>query len=353
MPRAPVLSSFTADVDKHDDTNTANDSDDDGVDGDENLRQMSVKSLTNLASYPNPMQKNAQRLLSRARPLAASTNMGPVLRAARSDPVVVTNLLQSDGVSEHDYSSAKGSTFSTILSKGLGAPQPLKAGPPGLRQAKSTTLDHRRGYTTLDRHVAASSYDDPMSSNAIRQHRYAHEREPSPSHIGDNSASVHAMLGLSKAPSKITDSLTEEEARQYYHDSLPINFNTAVKPIMKDWTEAYPLNELGVSKDPSRILKLRQAEADAHWYSGNEMFNKTIDQAIWEKQHRDFQRTVGVIGGERKQAKRKPDNRKLTVHEANSLPLSDHAAPLLSMAFQTLINHPEFGDNPSLPKFGF
>lgn len=116
----------------------------------------SVKTLTNLASYPNPNQKMAQRCLDRARETfkAAAENMRSASPSS-SQP----DLNGINGASASSYFSNSGresseyysrvprnarmnsSTRSSVLSSGPGAPQPLTAGPPGQRHYKASTLE--------------------------------------------------------------------------------------------------------------------------------------------------------------------------------------------------------------------
>lgn len=115
----------------------------------------SVKTLTNLASYPNPNQKMAQRCLDRAREAfkAAAENPRPVstdstrpgLNGASAS---FSSYLSRDGRESSEYYSRvprnahmNSSTRSSVLSNGPGAPQPLTAGPPGQRHYKASTLE--------------------------------------------------------------------------------------------------------------------------------------------------------------------------------------------------------------------
>lgn len=114
----------------------------------------SVKTLTNLASYPNPNQKMAQRCLDRARETfkAAAEN----IRAASpssSQPefsgvgAASSSYFSNSGRDSSEYyrvprnARMNSSTRSSVLSSGPGAPQPLTAGPPGQRHYKASTLE--------------------------------------------------------------------------------------------------------------------------------------------------------------------------------------------------------------------
>ncbi|KAI0130087.1 hypothetical protein BJ170DRAFT_731604 [Xylariales sp. AK1849] len=328
-------SSLPANAESHgksDDTNLANDADgeDAPLDEDENLRQMSVKTLTNLASYPNPMQKKAQKVLSRARTLPMTT-----LRSARSDPAGLGNLLQSDGTNDYDMQPSNGTSYSSILSTGLGAPQPLTAGPPGQRK----TVTHFKD-TVLVQPSALYS--------ASRPNQYPLVGEPTPLVRKNTVSSVQTTLGTDKdTSSNITDTLTAEEARQYYPTGLPSNFNYRTEPTASD-----RIGSLSTARSQDDIWAHRN-KIDTRFYAGNEMLTKSIDQAIREKNRHDFEHAMDLAGEEKTQSKGKIINRKISIEEANAMATSEHVAPLLSMAFQTLINHPELSRYTTLPKFDY
>ncbi|KAL7938238.1 hypothetical protein V8C35DRAFT_291348, partial [Trichoderma chlorosporum] len=160
------------------------------------LKNMTVKSLQNLASYPNPNQKNAQKVLLRGtRPKASSSlgggpsrlstpctyrNASPVearissseeasigYASFPSDPSatyqsaqnrrVRSRLMASEAGASGTYHSALESQLSTPstnsdntdnnnlasmhLASGPGAPKPLTAGPPGQRQYRPSTFE--------------------------------------------------------------------------------------------------------------------------------------------------------------------------------------------------------------------
>lgn len=115
----------------------------------------SVKTLTNLASYPNPNQKMAQRCLDRARETfkTAAESTGPVSRSSsqlgfNAAGNSSSSYLGGSGRESSEYYSrvprnahTNSSTRSSVLSNGPGAPQPLTAGPPGQRHYKASTLE--------------------------------------------------------------------------------------------------------------------------------------------------------------------------------------------------------------------
>lgn len=153
----------------------------------EELAQMSnysVKSLTSLASYPNPHQKMAQRALDRARETfkaaaEASRPVSPSLSSRKGcDIASILPPASELGREGNDYLSRiprsahiASSARSSMLASGPGAPQPLTAGPPGQRQYKASTLEGPL------RAIQASG-QKPGSSNVETQPNFKHAALP-------------------------------------------------------------------------------------------------------------------------------------------------------------------------------
>ncbi|KAF4466057.1 hypothetical protein FALBO_7070 [Fusarium albosuccineum] len=187
---SPLASLFSeADQDRFTDGEQSDESDDDCDIAMDLLTNMTVKSLQNLASYPNPSQKRAQKALVRGvKPivnglksatrsdepstplnrtaglqelLQANSDSPTILRPAQSEAVTFGRF-QDDGFWNSGDKSAVtqpesfktfdlavgGSTSRTCgkfssgtLASGPGAPQPLTAGPPGQRQYRPSTFE--------------------------------------------------------------------------------------------------------------------------------------------------------------------------------------------------------------------
>lgn len=335
-PSASVYHSGTAELAKLGVAEMADQSDqeeDEEQGGNADLtKQMSVKTLTNLASYENPMQRAAQKMLSRALTLPLTG-----AKSVRSDPGHLENMLPPNGTGDLDLRSFN-FNYDTILAKGPGAPLPLTAGPPGLRQHKSMTLDPGTPGSRVSAQAGCLAIPQSSALRSIsRQSQYSSLRE------AVDSATPPFPIALSShddASFKIIDTLTAEEADQYYPGGLPNNFNYKTK------------RDGGLPAPSARDLELRREKTNRFWHAGNEMLSKSMDLAIAEKNRRDFQRSLDFkLGGAA--SVWKTVNRKISVREAIATPTGAHAAPLLSMAFQTLINHPEFSGRTDLPKFSF
>ncbi|KAK1981418.1 hypothetical protein LZ30DRAFT_782056 [Colletotrichum cereale] len=182
----------TSTVDKRADAESSDDEDDEST-GENPLKNFTVKGLQNLASYPNPNQKRAQKTLLRARPGAtpapstgnisrtATPSYGPqffdtpdvvkdgsdspsLFHSAKIDPSAVLKLqVDQRPIRDLDPSwrvngttpapppglfpahnvqrSIPHSTYKSTLATGPGAPRPLTAGPPGQRQYRTSTFD--------------------------------------------------------------------------------------------------------------------------------------------------------------------------------------------------------------------
>ncbi|KAI1079667.1 hypothetical protein F5B20DRAFT_160129 [Whalleya microplaca] len=365
------------------------DSDEDDVVDDEadtSLIQMSTKSLTNLASYPNPKQRSAQKILSRARQLpppvhhldALKGQRNPIssLRNARSDPAIMTGLLQSDRTDEygndlsqsfryggqsHWASTAReSSSYDTLYSKGPGAPQPLTAGPPGQRQYRPSAFDPTANTLQSGVQRPREFDDDMFVPNPYNP--FGHSRRPqqpisrqtSPSFKSEGLPSVHAPPSRDKnrdKASKVFDTITAEEALPFYPAGLPSDFNHHTTTLSENWEDDHPLYDQYWNESKHHVQAIRNARVESDFYAGNDRINKTFTQAIQDKNCRNVARAVGSMYQEPMRNQGKVVNRKLAIEEANAIPTSDHAKPLLSLMYQALITHPEFSPYTKLPTY--
>ncbi|KAI5921126.1 hypothetical protein F4810DRAFT_679307 [Camillea tinctor] len=386
------------DDDIDNDTNMNHEGTDNSQDG-HNLKQvtlMNFKTLTNLASYPNPMQKTAQKVLSSHRPLPTSaspqaqqrplpwrsqatntdkdqktTAMGA--RSARSDPLSVACMPQADSVDEHvDFnrsskygpdtsswpsaSTSRNSPYGAVLSKGPGAPAPLTAGPPGQRLYKRPTIETTANISQSGFQRPQETEDNfPMPSahnTGTQQQRPAVpvERQPSPAFGSEGVPSAHPIPHPNKSNGKVVDTLTAEEASVYYPNGLPPDFNRQTAPVCSIFPfEDHRDDQFSAEKGP-KIWAARMAKAKREFHSGNLIFNKEFDMAVAEKNSRDFARAMGSAY-EPKGDQGKVINRKLNVKEASALPIETHALHLVTMTYQTLAMRFEQESSNKIPKF--
>ncbi|KAH6651791.1 hypothetical protein BKA67DRAFT_338216 [Truncatella angustata] len=315
-----IISARAATLDKEDETSMTSKAariEAENLDDHTSMKQLSVKSLTNLASYENPKQKIAQKILSRAR----STPLQPT--RAYSDQISVASMLQSDGTAEHRNDS----TASSILSRGPGAPRPLTAGPPGLRQHAIPAVVLESDRASL-RNVTSSRTCLSSVREVLRADGYS--------------------------SSKMVDTLSAEEARVYYQQGLlPANFNFQTQPsattIERNSSTDECTSHMGNNKK-NHIS--RSAVINALWNEGTEMLGKSINEASYEHTHRDFEKLMGIESNH-KEIKPKTVLPKISVQQADLMSIEEHAAPLLSIAFQTLVGSEMFTLSGNLPKLRY
>ncbi|KAI0118179.1 hypothetical protein GGR51DRAFT_572193 [Nemania sp. FL0031] len=313
------------------------------------ISAMNFNTLTNLASYPNAFQRAAQKLLAYRRPHPAPA-IGPYISDSHSNH----HRAEIEPLVPHTEMP----THMPLYSKILGAPAPLTAGPPGVRQLRPATFDQ----DILQR---ARDFDDenPMMNPY-------HARLPLHNHIsglsfkGESASPVPTSWAAdseaddddyTKDHVKIFDTLSADEARSFYPNGLPLNFNAPVKPIYDDWE----FERRKKVEDPSHWYSVQNAEfwtdrsrhVNNHFYSGVNKFNKTFNMALSEHKHRSVAQVVGRPYKEPPSNQGKVINRELQVSDASLKPTSEYAAPLLSMTFQALTNRPEISHYTKLPKF--
>ncbi|KAI1109622.1 hypothetical protein F5Y14DRAFT_20337 [Nemania sp. NC0429] len=298
-----------------------------------NLFTMGFNSLTNLASYPNPMQRAAQKPRASGSHWRAEVN--------------------------HAMSIAEAPARMPTAPKAHGAPAPLTAGPPGTRQRRPLILER----DTLQR---ARDFDDenPMMNPY-------HARPPSGRQIGhpsfeddnmptaltlENTEADDAANNKSKRKVLVVDTISLVKAHNYYPRGLPPNFHTLRHDVSPQW-DLERLAKLESLSDPylaqtPEFWAERAREIDKHFYTGANMFNKTVHMALSEHKRRSIAHLVGFPYDEQPTNQGKVINRELRVCDASIMPTSEHTAPLLFMALRTIINHPTFWRHSKLPGFG-
>lgn len=350
IPNMSFTTMLAACGDECDEENTSyrpDDVEDDNFGDHDALKAMSVKTLTNLASYENPKQKVAQRILSRAR-------AAPLHKPrAQPDKGSVADLMQSDGAIDRDANTA---TYSSVLSKRPGAPQPLMAGPPGLRQHRSSTLDHTvAGKQALSITNEISTTQQDASIASYMKVYPSTPQEATPMKILPMTSIQKAFRIDGRSASRMIDTLPPEQAREYYdRELLPANFNYQTQAVTITGEHGMPLDlcEDDFVYQEKRLLA-RRVKINALWSEGTAMLHKSMEQAIIERNHRDFEEVMGYREHHGTISQENNDRPKLSIQCANHMSAKEHAAPLLSMAFQTLINLETFTLSGNLPKLEY
>ncbi|KAM7208945.1 hypothetical protein V8F20_000823 [Naviculisporaceae sp. PSN 640] len=345
------------------------------------FKEFKTPSLINLASFPNPMQKAAKITLARARSFHGG--------AARAD--TPASLSQDSARTRTDPVFGPPTTTA-------GAPRPLEAGPPGRRQFNQSTFEGtikalRLGQETQTNpsHPPAGGMQSKSDSNLVELPKTHTESygslslagyyprmvdiiDPLFGHTTSASHSINSLMAATEpivrrgdnedGPPKLThDTLPLRAIEAYYPHGGLTNASGRYEEIPDDWIDQYPLRDNGYPHGPEDENE-RLAKINRKFYSGTERFFKAIDQDRMDGNHRRFTKNPGfpgVIGGERKRDQTRPDDsdtirrtdgriqpRPLSIEEANAMDDCVHAAPLLSMAYETLKQWKEAVDDGSL-----
>lgn len=354
----------------------------------EELTRMSVlpvRTITNLASYPNPSQKLAQKALDRARETikaAAETsrsltpNISQQGNQRREGPGArpTSVNLDRDGpattgwISKHDHSS--NATRSSVLSSGPGAPQPLTAGPPGQRQYKPSTLEATFRALQSGTPKPSSSVTDegqldnnPSLMNVEKLAKFTVPSRPQSPHqallpIKDYfetckptvKPTANMLLRYdSPQPRRRTyDTLPAEAVRGYFPDGFPPDLGPPTVPVLSNSTG----RPEGRFPPTPEELRLRDARSKIAFYSATQDLAKTLDVRIAEAQGKLRDLELGVSSARERTAARNAEidivlnssklgqpRHDFDMTSANELPTHEAATPLVNMAFSTLLNY--------------
>ncbi|TLS22219.1 uncharacterized protein PpBr36_09811 [Pyricularia pennisetigena] len=395
--------------------------------------RLNFKSLTSLASYENPSQQIAKRALARGRSSFKYPDLllhGTANTALQSQSFRQQERPQSTGLSQSCSSATRadrqyaGSTsnpkalwpvnesvlnqnlsqlslsrgpkalvsaidtaYPSALSTGPGAPLPLTAGPPGLRQYRPSSFEANA--------PAASTVSKPPSrihetENGLRKRnksplltlREAHEQDlNSGPYIDDSSlqdqldseppitdrlepANSDSGLPDLLARTSLTSSLVYEtespdKINQYYPDQLPPDYTPSKKSDLQtsDWEAECVARRRVPGRRTAEQLARHQKRVDESWYAGISRIHQTMDDAIAQMQTRQLLHTIGrpehadafSMSGSTSSHLR---GRELSLQDVISTDRSRHAAPLLNMAFATLLSYvDECGPNKQRSPF--
>ncbi|KAH8761995.1 hypothetical protein F5883DRAFT_121417 [Diaporthe sp. PMI_573] len=361
------------------------------------MNNLPVRTITNLASYPNPSQKLAQKALDRARETfktAAETDrsstpnfsqqgtqrrVGP---GARSDSAS----LDRDGpatsgwISKHDHSS--NATRSNVLSSGPGAPQPLTAGPPGQRQYKPSTLEATfRALQSGAQKPSSSATDEKLLNNGFSSmnmnmgkpetstlpSRPQSPRQaplPAKDYFETCMPAVKPTTNMvirydsTQSRRRTHDTLSAEAVRGYFPDGYPPDLGPPTVPLLSN-SAGRPEGRFPPTPDE---LRLRDARSKAAFYSTYQGLTKTLDMRIAEAQGKIRDLELGINTKRERTAARNAEidvlinsstlgqpRDDIHVEVANMLPTHEAATPLLNMAFSTLLNYWADGQLMEIP----
>jgi hypothetical protein len=250
-----------------------------------------------------------------------------------------------------------------------GAPVPLTAGPPGVRQFRPTAFEQatiQRAREFNDEKPMINPYNVrlPFGQQSSGTSWGAQSVASAPTVDGTDGGDTDANYTdtnyiKDNDQTHIFDTLSSDEAAQFYPDGLPMNFDPHTQRVSSNWQ----VERLSKLEDLEHVLNLpsvqvqqdflanRRRKMDNLFYRGNDMINKPFDMALSEHNHRSVAHIIGRSHKEPENSQGKLANRLISIPKASAMPASEHAAPLLSMAFQALSNHPEVSPYTKLPKF--
>lgn len=364
------------------------------------VSNLGVKALTSLASYPNLHQQMAQRALDKAREAvkAAETSsaMSPNLQQRnfqrQQEGAVVVPLAMNPS---REYGNAYGrnprtghavgSTRSSVLSSGPGAPRPLTAGPPGQRQYKASTLEAplrtlqgnvQRPSSTIDEAhfdinpsaLVNLGRETPARLPSCPQTPYLKQQVPGSDHLDLGKPPLYDAFESVRPPeparrsNRTRDTLPVGPLRGYFPRGFPSDYRfdpDSVGPFLPNGADLQ-LREGRFLPTPE-MMRLRDARAKAVFYASAGELLKTIDERVTYADNK--LQDMELSGDEAREraaarATTKPvfdlsridkPNPEFTSDFVNELPTHEAATPLISLAFATLLNYWDNGRLMSIP----
>ena len=355
--------------------------------------RFNVKGLTNLASYPNPMQQTARKALAKARTANVGIN--------RVDALPSISHASSDLTRERQVLGLLGNN---TLANGPGAPLPLTAGPPGLRQYKPSTFEgaikalgesfspktilgdkscgpdispERAGeYSIGDAGSSAGPVEalltSPPQARAVPpstpMNRGRNTREEMFEFVVDRRAPLpnaahHAVkVGAQSTTGKVAqggyvkpletltgdfrprmlDTEGPEVIQKYYPHGFPLDYRGQSLWVLTDWMKAYPLTEGFAWSSALKSIAERRDELDRRFYSGTSLLAEKMQRAAEGSSY--FGATCPMPAWDVGQPCRLGRNGKvvyerLTTEQAKTMDRASHSEPLLNMAFTTLLGY--------------
>lgn len=383
-----------------------NDENKDQGDGDDELERLlnlPVKTLTSLASYSNPHQKAAQKILDRAR--VTTKTAAEASRASTPNPF----RQGLDGASAQSSSYGLGresseyfsrvprnthinsSARSSVLSNGPGAPQPLTAGPPGQRQYKASTLDGPlRALNANAQKPPSSTFNEShLSNNPVAlpnmdfRPSFMTADPPNPTEqqarglrkIGGpqafqtsvrNSNTTGGEYPWERNPSfpptlwvsEPTETRTPEQIQEYYPGGGPSNYNPNNIISVADHDTSLPLMMGAIDRRSYPNLEARRQSDARHraaFYWKKETHLKVFDEVTQEFDQKLLNRQLGVSDSTKLSAARQVEFDptfgssdvgkvlNISVTFVDQMQTHEVAKPLLNMAFTTLSNYWDSG----------
>ncbi|KAL6917724.1 hypothetical protein FSST1_009219 [Fusarium sambucinum] len=388
---SPLASLFSeTEQDTFTDADASDESDDDRELGMDLLLNMTVKSLHNLASYPNPNQKKAQRALLRGikpalglksatrseepcYPLSGSPSLPKTLKYNVDSPGILHRPRREARCGDRSssihpvtldgFDRAVGSN-STLVADNLGsatrvlssgAPLPLTAGPPGQRQYRPSTFEStfKALHTSTPTQDSIQEEDGDVLTINRQTLRQAGIGAMS---LEQNSPSLKTMLPLvsnsplptsTTAPDYTEDSdIGNESARtseflSYLVQEPPQPSNVTPSwawgsTVASDcWASSRKHTQQSYAQGPrirtARDIETRSEEVNRAWYAGADFLLASSDEIAIQVQPPTSKGAFGAIGDGRP-SKKGDYHYPMSINHANRMTVAEHAHPLFNMA---------------------
>lgn len=363
--------------DRDHDGDDEDEDEDDGIDS--IMMNMTVKSLHNLASYPNPNQKKAQKALLRpvkprlnlqntagandmsVQPWDPRPSTDPLYdrswvkpRQSNSDSVASQMMAQAELQSITQRGQREGQTPplnsdsaeqnpAWLTHTALGAPRPLTAGPPGQRQYRASTFKSTFKALSTEAKTANQLEDDDAYAVTARVLQHAgiddargklegslsrHESEAAPyTQLFQGSqtlqaSSPNASYGIVGSPDQGKN--TREGVEGFVAADAAL-----ARP---EWSMHAACGGVRSCRDPDYEAGLAYMEKiNRLWYYGCETL---CGELVRDADAREL--SVGVIGDGRPGYAGCNRHGELKISEANKMEVAEHAKPLLDMAMANL-----------------
>ncbi|KLO83998.1 uncharacterized protein LW93_785 [Fusarium fujikuroi] len=346
---SPLTSLFSeAEQDTLTDVDASEESDEECELGMDPLMNMTVKSLHNLASYPNPNQKRAQKALLRG--LKPALGLKTTTRVDEPLAPITRSFGLQDASKNNNNALQIGSNTTRApgtMAPGAGAPRPLTAGPPGQRQYRPSTFEStfKALHTNIPSQDVKQDEDEDVliitrqtlrqagiSNSSLAQNISSFEATASQA-----SQTAEGLEGLSAnckttQPSAPTTAATRGSQ---YSARGASSWGLGTAATSACWTSSPELSQSRYTSGPRfRAPKELQAynnKINHAWYYGADFLVATPSEIALQVQPPKAKGQFGAIGDGRP-SKKGEFHRRLEIEDANRMSVADHARPLFNMA---------------------
>ncbi|ENH61966.1 hypothetical protein FOC1_g10014919 [Fusarium oxysporum f. sp. cubense race 1] len=346
---SPLTSLFSeAEQDTFTDVDPSEESDEECELGMDPLMNMTVKSLHNLASYPNPNQKRAQKALLRG--LKPALGLKTTTRVDEPLAPITHSFGLQDASNNNNNDLSIGSNTARAagtIAPGAGAPRPLTAGPPGQRQYRPSTFEStfKALHTNIPSQDVKQDEDEDVliitrqtlrqvgiSNNSLAQNIPSFEATASLA--SQTAEGLEGLPANSKTTRPSAPTTAATRGSQYpARGTSSWGLGTATTSVC--WTSSPELSQSRYTSGPRfRAPKELQAynnRINHAWYYGADFLVATPSEIALQVQPPKGKGQFGAIGDGRP-SKKGEFHRRMEIEDANRMSVTDHARPLFNMA---------------------